>query len=469
MQQFGDPKVIEAFKEYVKKQTSDLYDLVIENDETILLKTDYATGTVNFWDMGICELIIKEPEKDDYAFYLHFEMNDLEHAIELYEEMEETIIEMATKQGTRILFCCTGGLTTGFFAAKMNEAAKVLDNDYYFEATSYHNVYQMGRDFDAVFLAPQIQYELEKIESVLSNQLVDMIPATIFAKFEPGKMMEYIEKDLEEYEKSHTTKQEIVAKQYNNNKKVLVLGFTNSFYSVKFAYRYYKNGQVEVDGAVVKPKITFRDVTDIIDTMRIRFPEIEQVAFAIPGVLGEEEYIFEPFTSEHPDFYGYLKERYPDLPIYLLNDMNAVAYGIYQNTEDNRNMVFYFQPDDMAFGSIGIIKDGEVLMGHNNSVGELFFMAPMINKFIPDPMELLKTPEGTAQFMMPYIAGIITINGPDKIYFHTQLVPETEYIVENLRKYIPDMLLPEFEKVDDYKEAMLSGVYLHWLAHQKKV
>ena len=55
MQQFGDPKVIEAFKEYVKKQTSDLYDLVIESDETILLKTDYATGTGNFWDMGICE------------------------------------------------------------------------------------------------------------------------------------------------------------------------------------------------------------------------------------------------------------------------------------------------------------------------------------------------------------------------------------------------------------------------------
>lgn len=469
MQQFGDEKVIEAFKEYVKRQVSDQYELEIVSDETILLKTDYATGTVNFWDMGICELIIRVPGSDDYAFYLHFEMNDLEHAIELYEEMEETLIEMKNDLGTKILFCCTGGLTTGFFAAKMNEAAQVLDNNYAFEATSYHNVYQMGKNYNAVFLAPQIQYELEKIRAVLTNQYVGMIPAGIFAKFEPGKMMDYIKEELKNYEISHTTKQEIVAKHYHNNKKVLAIGLTNGFYDIRISYRYYKNGKVEIDDATVKKKISFRDITDIIDTMRIRFPEIEQVTFAIPGVLGDEQYIFDAFTQDHPDFYGYLKERYPDLPIYLLNDMNAVAYGIYQNTEDNRDIAFYFQPDDLTFGSVGIIHKGEVLMGKNNAVGELFYMAPMINKFIPDPLELLKTPEGTAQFMMPYIAGIITLNGPEKIYFHTQLIPEPEYITENLGKYIPKMLLPEFEKVEDYKEAMLSGVYLHWLSHHKKV
>ena len=59
-------------------------------------------------------------------FYLHFELRDLNYVEELFAEMLATITDLKSKQTVKILLSCTGGLTTVFFADKLNETAKIL-------------------------------------------------------------------------------------------------------------------------------------------------------------------------------------------------------------------------------------------------------------------------------------------------------------------------------------------------------
>ena len=54
-------------------------------------------------------------------------MKTMKHAVELFYEMIESIIQLSNKPITKVLLSCTGGLTTGFFAQRINEVVQLLD------------------------------------------------------------------------------------------------------------------------------------------------------------------------------------------------------------------------------------------------------------------------------------------------------------------------------------------------------
>lgn len=74
-------------------------------------------------------------------FYLYFELKDIKHAEELFEEMLETFETLKNHEKIKILLCCTSGLTTNFFKEKLNEAAEILSLDYEFYAVSFSKIY----------------------------------------------------------------------------------------------------------------------------------------------------------------------------------------------------------------------------------------------------------------------------------------------------------------------------------------
>ena len=47
-------------------------------------------------------------------FYLHFQMKNMKHALELFNEMLEIIQTLVNRPQVKILLSCSGGLTTGF-------------------------------------------------------------------------------------------------------------------------------------------------------------------------------------------------------------------------------------------------------------------------------------------------------------------------------------------------------------------
>ena len=53
-------------------------------------------------------------------------MKTMKHAIELFHEMIESILQLVEKPKVRILLSCSGGLTTSYFASKLNEASELF-------------------------------------------------------------------------------------------------------------------------------------------------------------------------------------------------------------------------------------------------------------------------------------------------------------------------------------------------------
>jgi hypothetical protein len=86
-------------------------------------------------------------------------------------------------------------------------------------------------------------------------------------------------------------------------------------------------------------------------------------------------------------------------------------------------------------------------------------------KFDEDPHELIKTPEGTLKFMLPFLVNIILVSGPERLLLHGPLLPSLESIHDELEKYVPKDGVPELFELDDEKEYMITGAMLAMIRH----
>ena len=117
-------QLTEDFRAYVLAQAIPNCTITLVDDEHITLTTEKAIGQVNiysFEDMPeVIELSIVDVDcPDDSKFFLHFELVDLDHAKELFEEMAQVLQEQGLFDTTRVLLCCTSGLTTTMFANRL--------------------------------------------------------------------------------------------------------------------------------------------------------------------------------------------------------------------------------------------------------------------------------------------------------------------------------------------------------------
>ena len=468
MEQYGDPKVIAQLHEWVPLQTHDEYTLTKQNDNAYRLETENAYADILFYDFGVMELMIIEKANENNPFYLHFEMNDFEHAKEMINDMIKELLEMKRSKTVKILLCCTGGLTTGFFANKLNQAAKTLSIDYEFNAVSYMNVYVEGFKYDGIFLAPQIAYEYDKIKKALNGKVVCMIPNTIFAKFDPGEMVNFVKDSIEQARKETVTRKEIVRREFDNTRKILVIAYYSSVEGRHLCFRYYRNGKIVEDGSIIKNKQKdVRDIESIIQVTRSKHPELEEVVLALPGMVSTHHYIYSHFTDEYPDLRQYLRDKFPGLKLRLINHTNAVAYGYNSLNEGFEDMAYLYQPIG-EYNSLALVKRGSFANGKRGILGEMRW-ARDFYKFDGDPQELIKTPEGTLKFMLPFLVNIILVSGPEKMLLHGPLLPSLSSIHDELVKVLPPEGVPELYELDDEKEYMITGAMLSMIRHGDQI
>ena len=177
---------------------------VTDGGDSIKISTSYAAGEVNFHDLDvfIIEMILTNLADGENKFYLHFELKDLAYAQELFGEMAETLADLKNQQSVRILLSCTGGLTTGYFAQKLNEAAELLSLDFKFDAVPFHKLYSAAFDYSVILLAPQIAYQAKAAQEVLNGQLVLKIPPKVFASYDAAEMLKFIRGELDSWHKT---------------------------------------------------------------------------------------------------------------------------------------------------------------------------------------------------------------------------------------------------------------------------
>ena len=173
------------FKAWILKHSNDEYRMTLENDQLIMLRTDYGEASIQFTEIEentIVEFKITFDKDHSVKFYLHFELNDENHAKQLYDEMVETLIGLKDQKTLKVLLSCSAGLTTSMFAENLNSVAEMLGLDYHFDAVSYLSLYEEVQNYDIVFIAPQIGYMYNRLKESLPDKLVLQIPTSLFVE-----------------------------------------------------------------------------------------------------------------------------------------------------------------------------------------------------------------------------------------------------------------------------------------------
>lgn len=457
---------LELFRSWIMTRTSPEYQLYQKENEpdTIVLETDYCRGEVSFYPKEIIQLSVLNTRTDRHEFFLHFQIHTLEHACNLFEEMWEAIIELANKPTARILLCCTSGLTTGFFAAKLNESARLLSLDYDFHAVPYRELFQVGGQYDIVLLAPQIFYAYEDIKKILPDQVVLKIPPKIFAAYDVGKLLQEIGPHLERKnqkkgpgEDARLKPQPLLLKQdiHVDGSTLAIALIDEKGRQYHYAYRVYdKANHVLHDGNMFKRHLALSDLYDICDTVFAHFPDIDVIGLAMPGIINDGRVSLLGRGIDNVDVVGMLAEKYHK-KVVLENDANSIAIGYYASQDRYSSLSLLFQPSIGSSGGVGSIHNGQIITGLHHVAGEVQYLPFYRNSELA---ALWKTPEGSVQLATQIMATLISILGPELIILSSQLIIHADSLVKKLEEYIPRAYIPEVVLITNVREYMLLGM-----------
>lgn len=462
------------FRNWIKDQSGE-YKLDASDPDHLKLNTEYAAAEINFYELEnepeIAEFRIYNHKDDEVKFFLHFQTDEEAHAKSLFAEMTEVLVSLKEQQSTQILLCCSAGLTTSFFAEKLNETAKAMDLDYVFSAKDVNSVYTEGFHYDAVLVAPQVGFLLKRISSVLQDQLVMQIPTQIFGSYNAGACVEMVKNALQERKKSAEEKAlEHISHDISNDKTLLIIAVMPDVNGSWIRYRLYDHGRNCLDEEVIKKTITLHDITDIIDTRRCSCNgkmDIDAIGIAIPGMIiqGRLEILgsirrmseLDLQNGEGDGFHilDYFKQRYK-IPVFINNNVNAAAIGYYGQQDHYKNIIFHSQPVGYKSGGQGIVINGNLVEGAHQSAGELRFVINHLEE-VKQIANVVRTPDEMVKIVAAGIAVGCVSCDPELVCVRSCMTPDMDEIRNELKKYMPESHMPELVHITNIDEYVLLG------------
>lgn len=150
--------------------------------KAVYFKMSNVEGSVTIWNIGIVEEKIYLIEDKSILFYLHYKINHLSQCQSLFEEFYQALLENNKQTPLKIALCCSGGLSTAVFVEYIKEAADYQNLSIYFASLSVNDIKEKYKNFDALYLAPQISYlQPSIIETTNQSIPVHRINPTDFA------------------------------------------------------------------------------------------------------------------------------------------------------------------------------------------------------------------------------------------------------------------------------------------------
>lgn len=449
------------FKEWILMQDQANYKIRLDshNANIIVIETNYSYSEVTFNTMNIIELSVTNTFTNEIEFYLHFQMKTMKHAIELFHEMLESIHKLIHRPITKILLSCSGGMTTSFFAEKMNEAAKLLYLNFEVSAIGYNQLYNVGGDYDVIMLAPQISYMHAKVQEILKDQLVIKIPPQVFAKYDVGKTLGIIRDAMDQRKASQIERTAPISlfKAVHNDVKILTLSLFRNSNRVHIAYRVYgEQNDILLDNEIIKSNVVIQDIFDVLDTVFLKYKDLNVIGISTPGIINDG------FVSSSNvngfgdiDLYNILTQRYQQSFI-ITNDVNTAAVGYYASQDRYSSITFLFQPTSFYAGA-GTIINGQLIKGRLHLAGEVQYLPLNLSN---DKLILNKTPEGAIELVAKTILSIISVISPDAIILSCVLIPQVHELKKELERYVPAQYVPDIIKVEDIQEYILLGLMI---------
>lgn len=459
------------FRNWITEQKGP-YTLSIEDHNHYKIETEYGISEINFYqienDEEVVELRNTCKKTDTTKFFLHFQPVDEEHCKELFNEMISSLLSLKDVQTTKVLLFCTAGLTTSFFAEKLNDISKLLEMNYEFHAVSVNDVYGSAKDYDVILIAPQVAYEEKNLRERIPDKLILRIPTTVFATYNANGCIEFVRDSLKEY-RSRKKKKKVHCTNCKNKLKgkFLVIAIAPSETDTRMNYRIYANGEISEERAVIKRTINLKDVEDIIEVLVLRNREIpfDSISIAVPGVISKGRLDLK--RKNVLDLQGNLDnmfnvathfEKKTGIPVCVENNANCAALGWFKTQEEYENVCFMSLPNGWLTGGQGIIVNGKLLRGAHGIAGELRYVLNQMH--IDNPINLNPYHLDTVrQIVTKSILMNIAIMDPEVVVVRCEMLPYPEEIKDELKKYLPEDRIPEIVHIDDFNDYVMNGQF----------
>lgn len=195
MDTFYRTENIEVFRKWVYFEVINDPRLIIEQYDERTFKIFYKNRVARFvvWPIGVIEEAINEG--DNLLFYLHYQFYNFHFSKDLFYRMINKLTEEVNQEEQKILLCCSGGMTTGFFAEKMNKYSVLNQLKYHFHATSAHDLDNVYNDYEVILLAPQLRYKVFEFTEKYKPSIVMSIDPVTFATYDCQALLKQIEED----------------------------------------------------------------------------------------------------------------------------------------------------------------------------------------------------------------------------------------------------------------------------------
>ena len=433
------------------------------DNEHISLATASMFGKITFYPLDkapeVVEMRIVRKIDGAPMFRVRFELNDELRAQELFLEMAATLEHTDTRKPVRVLLCCAAGITSLMYQRKLNALAERLSLHYDFTAMPLDAAIANGGNYDVVMVAPQLGYRRKDAQEAYPNATVIEIPGEIFERFDVDATLHMLLDALDEgIEQAPVGKSLKIVRPIDKTKDVLTISVLHRADTSAIAYRVFANKGVAVDGMVYKKHVNFRDVEDVLATIKVDGVDVrslDAVGIAMPGVINRGSVSMPASDVRDYDLGRALKKKY-GVEVYVDNDANAAAMGCYMSQTDFDSVVFHIQQTGMIPCGEGVVSDGKLVKGRLNFAGELEPIAWLMG-FSGDPYEMVWTYEGMTEIVANYLTASICTVSPDCVYVAAPLVRNMDELREWLWRTIPMAYVPELRWVSDYREQMFLG------------
>ena len=338
---------------------------------------------------------------------------------------------------------------------------KVLNLNMEVAATSYQKIYNVAQNYDVILLDPQVSYVKLQVEKVFKNKLVLKIPTQIFASYNVGALITFVEESLKNKEKKYDSTVEPLASmmEIKTKKNILAVSINANGENSHISYRLYNNLQeIVLDSNIIKSNIKLHDVLDALDTVVLQNEMIDVISIALPGVMVEGNVYSGIIEGGNHQLKELLEKRY-EKEIYMINDVNAAVVGYYASQNQYKSIAFLFQPIGRMAGS-GIIVNGQLVRGMDHLAGEVALLPLNLSE---DYLTLANTPEGTLELVSKNIMSIIAIVAPEAIVVYSDLILDGQDVSDEIKKSLSQYSLkvyPKIIKVENILEYILLGAMI---------
>ncbi|MDO4807804.1 MAG: hypothetical protein Q4A07_11210, partial [Coriobacteriales bacterium] len=349
-----------AYRAWVFEQDLEGCTMSAGNDNAINIAGELVHGCVNFYDIdGVCivELRLERVLDSEPAFFLHFELEDLTRAQMLFDEMASVVYDLTHHQTRQVLLCCSCGMTTTFFAMKLNERAKSLGLDYEFSAKSIQEAKVEGSKYAAVLMAPQVGYQRKEVVEALPNTPVIELPGKVFGAYDAPAALRIVTDVLSGSRASSDDMQLHVARDFNKTKRVLALSYIHREDEPTLSYRVLDKGKFAASGMLVRRAFDNQTLEDLAATLRLKgwkVNEFDAVGIAVPEMVdnGIVVRLHEDGGMDRFDMRAAIESLW-NTKVFVDHNATAAAVGCYVSQDEYENVAFHAQTIGVPGGEEG--------------------------------------------------------------------------------------------------------------------